>query len=189
MRRKRMASCLTGMVALVVAVPAIGSAQEANENNRGGFWLSGGLGVGHHEETGASAYIRMGGTLGERLVLGGESFALAHEEGEANVSRGNVTAAVLFYPSARKGLFLKAGVGFASIEYEVSRITTRGQPVVITTRDELALGTTFGVGYDIQLGGGNLYLTPNFDALVQYPNDGISDPEASLLLTVGIGFR
>lgn len=65
-------------------------------------------------------YIRMGGTLGEQLVLGGESFALAHDEGDASVSRGNVTATALFYPSPRAGLFLKAGVGFASIEKEVS---------------------------------------------------------------------
>lgn len=68
-------------------------------------------------------------------------------------------------------------------------MTGQGNPVVIPTTDEQAPGTTFGAGYDIQLGGGNLYLTPNLDALVQYPNDGLSDPEAGLLLTVGIGFR
>lgn len=187
MTRSQLAGCLTGLVVLVVAVPATASAQEAT--NRGGFWLGGGIGVGHHEETGGSAYLRMGGTLGERLVLGGESLALAHDEGDASVSRGNLTVVALFYPSSRAGLFLKAGVGFASIEKEVSGVTDEGQPVVVTTTDEQGLGTTVGVGYDIQLGGGNLYLTPNLDALVQYPNDGLSDPEAGLLLTLGIGFR
>lgn len=45
------------------------------------------------------------------------------------------------------------------------------------------------VGYDIRLGGGNLYLTPNLDALLQSTDGDTGDPEASLLLTVGIGFR
>lgn len=189
MRSSRSVALVAILAVLGLSGPSTAVGQE--ENDRSGFWLSGGLGRGVNEdmEVGGSAYIRMGGTLGERLVLGGEVLTLGHDDGDATVTRGNVTASALFYPSVSGGFFLKGGLGVARIERKRSGLTSRGQPVTVTLVEEESPGTTLGLGYDIHLGDGNLYLTPNFDALLRFPDMEVSDTDAAFLVTVGIGFR
>lgn len=165
-----------------LAEPA--AAQEA-AGPRAGFWLSGGLGTGFDEEVewGGSAYLRMGGTLGSHVLLGGEMIALSVDRGDVTVTSTNVTGSVLLYPSASGPFFLKAGVGVANQE-----ASAEVQGVTVSASDE-AFATTLGLGYEVQLGGGNLFLTPNVDALLQIPDMELGNTDAHFLVTVGIGFR
>lgn len=172
---------LTGLV-LLAAVPL--HAQEA-PRHRSGFWLTGGLGGGVDAdgEGGIAGYLRLGGTLGPRVVLGGEGIAFTVDEGDdATLTRSNATATALFYPVAENGLFLKGGIGFATAEASVEQ-----GDVTITVSDE-GFGATLGAGYDVHLGDGNLYVTPGVDVLLQSFDD-IEGNTSLFLFTVGIGFH
>lgn len=142
-----------------------------------GFWIGFGLGGGWEQfdfdfgtqGRGGAAYLRMGGTVNPHVLFGGEALAWFREEGVGNsVERANVTASALFYPSSRGGWFLKTGGGVAS----KSRLG----------RDETGIGTTFGTGYDFRLGG-NFFVTPNADLMVQFFDQSTT---ASLLFTLGV---
>lgn len=169
-------------VGFVVAEPA---AAQDGDGHRGGVWLSGGLGTGFDEEIdwGGSGYFRLGGTLGSHVLLGGEVLALSIDQGDVTLTRSNVTATALFHPSTGGPFFLKAGLGVATQE-----AAARVEGVTVSVSDE-AFATTLGMGYEIQLGSGNLFLTPNVDALLQIPDMEIGNTDASFLFTVGIGFR
>lgn len=187
------AAALAGL-ALLASSPA--AAQDDGHVPRSGFWLSGGLGGGINEDGngGGAAYVRLGGTLGPSLLLGGEVAGLGREttatvrrgdvieEEEADVTRSNVTASLLYYPSEQGDFYLKGGLGFATLQVSVE------QGDVTVSTDETGVGLTLGAGHDVQLGDGNLFLTPNVDVLLQ-SYDGLGAPDGLFLLTLGIGFR
>lgn len=160
------------------------AAQDAAAHS--GFWLSGGLGAGLTDEDSAGddagpvAYLRMGGTPSDRVLLGGEIIGLSRDVGDATVSQGNTTFSVLYYPNPPGGFFAKGGVGFAS-----AMVSTDVAGGTFTT-DESGFGLTFGAGYDVRIGG-NLYLTPNLDILVQSFDD-FADSNL-FLFSIGIGFH
>lgn len=160
------------------------AAQDAAPHS--GFWLSGGLGVGFTDENsagddaGPAIYLRMGGTPSDRVLLGGEVVGLSRDVGDATVSQANTTFSVLYYPASPGGFFAKGGVGVASAV--VSTDLAGGT----FTSDESGFGLTFGAGYDVRIGG-NLYLTPNLDVLVQSFND-FADSNL-FLFSLGIGFH
>jgi hypothetical protein len=178
------------VLALVSASPLF--AQGAGDTApHAGFWLGGGIGAGFtdqgSEDTddgGFAAYLRMGGTLSDRLLLGGELIGVTRSAdvgiGDANVHQGNATLSLLYYPASPGGFFAKAGAGFASASVVLQ------EENLTVTNDESGFGLTFGVGYDLRLGN-NLWLTPNFDVLVQ-SFDEFADSNL-FLLTVGIGFH
>lgn len=182
---------LSAAMLLLVSASTV-TAQDAKLTKpHGGFWLGGGIGGGFTDQGsddiddgGFAAYLRMGGTLSDRLLLGGELIGLTRDAGagvdDANVHQGNATLSLLYHPASPGGFFAKAGAGFAS----TSVVLREGSLTV--TNEESGFGLTFGVGYDLRLGS-NLYLTPNFDVLVQ-SFDEFGDSNL-FLLTVGIGFH
>ena len=145
-----------------------------------GFWIGFGLGGGatggSNSRGGGAAYLRMGGTPGNQLLVGGEALGWGRTDNGVTVSQGNATADILFYPSATSSFFLKTGLGFAT----ATASSTSGN-VTVTTTDN-GFGSTFGAGFDIRLGR-NLYLTPNFDALIQVIN---STTQTLYLFTIGL---
>lgn len=168
---------------LILATGSGLAAQETAPHS--GFWLSGGLGAGFTDEAagddaGPTAYLRMGGTPSDRVLLGGEIIGLSRDVGDATVSQANTTFSVLYYPASPGGFFAKGGVGFASAV--VSTDLAGGT----FTSDESGFGLTLGAGYDVRIGG-NLYLTPNLDILVQSFND-FADSNL-FLFSLGIGFH
>lgn len=171
------------VVAALLTTPPAAHAQQTAPHS--GFWLGGGLGVGFNDDgpgddAGGAGYIRMGGTLSPRWLLGGEAIGMSRDVEGVTVSQGNATFTALYYFASPGGPFVKGGVGFAS--YVVSEDLLGGT----FTTDEEGLGLTFGAGYDLRLGR-NLYLTPNVDVLLQ-SFDEFADATA-LLLTLGIGFH
>ncbi len=165
-----------------VAAQSPGSAGAARAHS--GFWLSGGLGGGwdDHGNGGGGGYIRLGGTLSQHVVIGGEGIGWGRDVNGGTLSRGNALFDVLLYPSATSGGFLKAGLGFANRNF--SRDISNGT----VTTDRSGAGAILGAGWDIRLGSGNLYLTPNFDVLFQ-GFDSLSTVDAVYLFTLGIGFH
>lgn len=163
------------------------AAQQRSEPPRyQGFWIGFGVGGGANlDETAADAraggagYLRMGGTINQQLVIGGEASGWARDVDAGTVSRANLTGTVYFYPAQGNGFFLKSGLGFAAAQFE----TTQGN-ATLTISDE-GFGATFGAGYDFRLGS-NFFITPNADLLVQVIND---DTVSLLLLTVGVSWH
>lgn len=186
MRCTRLYSLLPATVVLVLLAPSSGSCQEGA--HRGGFWLNAGLGGGFDQEMrgGRAGYLRVGGTLSPHFLLGVQGILFDARVNRTDwKTRTNLTTSLLAYPSKQGGFFLKVGFGYATDEF------TRPVPQTGSNRweTERLLGANLGVGHELQLGEGNLYLTPNIDVMLGLFDDGIDNPDASFLFTVGAGFR
>jgi hypothetical protein len=96
-------------------------AAQARPNTREGFWIGFGLGIGstgaecqncgNDRVSGASGYLRLGGTVSPNVLLGGESTAWAHTDGLVEESLAFATFTALFYPSRTGAFYLKLGLG------------------------------------------------------------------------------
>jgi hypothetical protein len=133
-------------------------------NTREGFWIGFGLGDGsagtdcsscsNDRFGGLSGYLRLGGTLSRKVLLGGESNVWVHSSGGVDESIGFGSFVVLWYPSATGALYLKFGLG---------GMTYRADDGV----DELtatAPSASIGVGYEIRMGP-NVSLVPYANSL------------------------
>lgn len=166
----RRALSLSLAIALIVGAALPARAQEQPKYR--GFWI--GFGAGGGWETwqwdfgtagrGYSVYLRMGGTVSQHVLFGGEILGW-FDEGSGQHERLNVTATALLYPFASGPWFVKGGWGVAQAERE----------------DRQGVGITLGSGFDFRLGG-NFYVTPNVDLLVQFLQN---ETNASLLFTMG----
>ncbi|HEX9729375.1 MAG TPA: hypothetical protein VGA37_12785 [Gemmatimonadales bacterium] len=140
-----------------------------------GFWFSIGAGGGWADTDfrlgntgrGGAGYFRMGGTVSPRVLFGGEVLAWFTRVNGRDISRANITAAALLYPSLRGGWFIKPGFGFAT--YDIDGFERSG------------IATTVGTGFDFRLTR-NFYVTPNVDYQVQFFAD---DTVGSLLISLG----
>lgn len=173
------------VIAVGVIAVAVGAARDARaqEQRRGivelhkhrGFWVSVGGGGGWEdtdfsfatEGRGAAGYLRMGGTVNPRVLFGGEALVWFNDGSRDDVSRVNVTASALLYPSLKGGWFLKPGFGVAS--YDIGGF------------DRTGVGMTLGTGFDFRLGR-NFYVTPNVDYQIQFFDNATV---GTLLFTVG----
>ncbi len=157
-------------LAVMTGLAAPGGAQEQPKYR--GFWIAFGAGGGWETwewdfgtvGRGYSVYLRMGGTVSQHVLFGGEVLGWFEDSG-SNQERINVTAAALLYPFASGPWFLKGGWGLAQQEHG----------------DHQGVGVTLGSGFDFRLGG-NFYVTPNVDLLVQFLQH---DTNVSLLFTMG----
>lgn len=147
---------------LLSALVATSAGAQAKPQTREGFWISFGFGggslgcddCGDEREMGTSLYLRMGGTLSQRLIIGGELNAWGKTESDVTLTTGNIGPIVLFYPSANGGFFLKGGLGLANTSLDFGSVSVDSQGV----------GLTLGLGYDARVGK-SFALTPYFDIL------------------------
>lgn len=99
---------------------------------------------------GVAGLTRVGGTLSDRILLGGES-ALFTDKGFGFDDRDSTTVAeletvgvvVLWFPW-RSGVFFKGGVGFAEGRFTIANDS--GPPDI---NEGVGIGMTFGVGWDV----------------------------------------
>ena len=133
------------------------SGSAARPQSRDGFWFSGGLGVGSlgcedcdEREISGAADISLGGTLGDRLLLGVGLAAWSKEEDGATLTASTLEARVRFYPIAEKGFYLTGGLGLGSLRAEFEGFGDDTQNGV---------GLTLGLGWDIRVGR-NVSITP-----------------------------
>jgi hypothetical protein len=170
-------SFLGVLLLTLFALPASG---QANPQTRQGFWIGFGFGAGSlgcedcgdERESGVNVNLRMGGTLSQRLLIGGELNGWSKSEGDATLTVGNAGPVVLFYPSANGGFFLKGGLGLSTISLDFGS----------ETFDEQGVGLTLGLGYDARVGRG-FALTPYFDILTSSYDGGSFNQVA-----FGLGF-
>jgi hypothetical protein len=128
-------------------VPAAAAAQ-GHPQTREGFWIGFGFGYGslgfecsgctNDREGAFSGYLKMGGTLSPKLLLGGETNGWTKDDQGTMVTAANASLTLYFYPSADGGFFLRGGVGWASLKIE-------------GLGSETGPGGTFGLGYDIRV--------------------------------------
>lgn len=151
-------------LALVAALaPLLSVPAAAQRPHRSGFWVELGSGPGAVRigcggcadvtlSGGTTGYLRLGGTLTDKVMLGVESFGFTDERfgfaaHDTSVTAENTTlgAVVLWYPW-RGGVFLKGGVGLAGGRFTVKADTGQG-----AVNEGTGVGLTFGVGYDLRL--------------------------------------
>ncbi len=173
----RRSLALAAVLALSAGPVAAQSPNLVEVPDRDGFWIGFGFGGGWTEfdfdfgteGRGAGGFLRMGGTVNQHVLFGGEVLFWYREDAGVEVSRGAVTASALLYPGARSGFFVKPGFGVAV--YEIGNVSREG------------VALTLGTGYDFRMGSGNFYVTPNVDLMVQLFDD---DTNATLLFTLGV---
>jgi hypothetical protein len=156
---------------LPTVTPDLG--RRSRPQTRQGFWFNAGLGVGSlgcdgcvGRENGLSGGLSLGGTIGEKLLLGVGTSGWAKTIGDEVLSVGTLDARLRFYP-ARNGFFLTGGLGAGSIS--------------IAGESELGVGVILGVGYDIRVGR-NVSLTPFYNGFAM--RSSLSDANVGQL---GIG--
>ncbi len=172
--------------AVFLLVPESASAQGARYD---GYWGSLGVGAGGRLisesgetewTTGGTFYVRMGGKLSDRFLLGGEIELWGKDENQVMITRTNGTLSVIFFPSPILGLFVKGGAGGAMAR--AADVSTVPSPSAIW---RYGVGTTLGIGYDIRFGEG-LSLTPNLDFMYQWLDDFDASDAAFISLTIGV---
>jgi len=181
-----MRSASVAIAALCLALPGALRAQEAQAPPaHRGFWVAFGLGGGSNladfPAPAAGGYVRLGGTISQKFLIGGEISSWLQLSLINNFTESGMTVVALFYPAAR-GLFLKGGAGFAGWTSDAGSTTST------TTAGGFA--GTVGVGYDLRIGS-NRYLTPNVDFMYHTLEsesavfDGISSGPI-LMFTLGL---
>lgn len=124
-----------------IGAPGTVMAQHTSDAERThrSVWLGGGLGGGVNDDSnwGGGGYFRIGGTLGQNLLLGGEAIGFVREERDVTLSQANATVVALLY-AVESGFFVKGGVGFATVEASVS------EGDVTVSGSESGFGSTLG---------------------------------------------
>ena len=142
-----------------VATPPARTAavDESNRHRRDGFWFNVGLGYGSlgcdgcgGREGGLSGGLQLGGTISQKVLLGGATTGWTRSEGGVTLTVGTLLALLRFYPSARGGFFLEGGLGLGTIHVSVDGFGSES---------ETGAGALLGLGYDIRVGE-NVSLTP-----------------------------
>jgi hypothetical protein len=180
------------MVFAAVALIGAGSATAQRPQTRQGFWIAFGLGYGStglgcdgcsfDREGGGVGHIRLGGTLSQKLLLGGDVTVWTKDVEGVNFTVGNVSFIAQYYPMEMGGLFLKGGAGFSQIELSNAGESASGE----------SFGLSAGVGYDIRVGR-NISITPLFDFVfgasrdVQYQGSTLIPGLSFNSMTAGLG--
>jgi len=177
--------CLALLAGLCLVVAPVAAAQ-SHPQTRQGFWIGFGFGYGSlsfscdsgcsGSQGAVSGYLKMGGTLSPKLLIGGETNAWVKSESGTTFTASNASAAVYFYPSPASGLFLRGGLGYASLS------ASQGG----SSASQSGFGAVFGLGYDVRVGT-NTSITPvaNFN----WGSIGSGVKQNVFQLAVGVTFH
>jgi hypothetical protein len=145
---------------------------------RSGFFIGVGLGYGSLDltcdgcdfdrQSGLSGYLRVGGAITDRVLLGVESNGWYKSDEGVGVTASTVTGTVYLYPSSEADFFVRGGAGLATLDSEDINADT-------------SFGWSVGLGYDIPIG--------RTAALTPYANwfTGHFDGGGTNTLQVGLG--
>ncbi|HEX9705055.1 MAG TPA: hypothetical protein VGA20_07400 [Gemmatimonadales bacterium] len=154
----RSAAC-GALAALVMLGPGLGGGAAAQRRHRTGLWGELGAGAAHSRVTcstctdvvrssGSGGYIRIGGVLSDRVLLGVESagfldeaFGFTADDTSIVAEMETITVVVLWFPW-RSGVFLKGGTGVAQ-----GRFTVPSGSAADTSKGT-GIGMTLGLGLD-----------------------------------------
>lgn len=143
---------VAGHVLWLIAIVCLASSKAwaQRPQSRQGFWI--GLGLGYGEayatctgcgtanEGGLTGFLKLGGTVGARMLVGGAVNAWKSRNGPTEIL-GNITGSVFYYPTTASGFFITGGVGLSYYNLSGYGATnSRGW------------GLRAGAGYDIRVG-------------------------------------
>ena len=165
-----------GVAALFALSPEIAAAQDTGA--RSGFWANIGLGYGslaqedfNGRQGGETVQLVAGGTVSNRLLVGGSLNGWSRLENGARVEAGLVAVFARYYASEEGGFFLSGGLGIGTIHEDVSHSGPG---------TETGFGGLAGLGYDLPIGGDvsltpfvNWFLVGNSDANVNVVQIGL----------------
>jgi hypothetical protein len=144
---------------LVATAVTLGVGDASGQIEREGQWLAVGLGGGVDQvscavcqgtpEPGIAGFVRFGGTLSHRLLVGAELDGWTRGADEIRQVLGSLSAIALLYAGPEARFHIKGGVGVVAF-----RATEDGDALTA-----LSPGVTAGVGYDFPIRE-NLSLTP-----------------------------
>ncbi len=151
---------------------AASSAWAGHPQERQGFWIGFGGGYGSadascneceggNREGSFTGFVKLGGTLNPRVLLGVETNAWIKEQEGVT---GSLTGTVTFYPQASSGFFLKGGVGASYVD------TDFGAGTLSVTVSKTGWGVRAGIGYDVRVGR-NISITPSANFYYGQPGD------------------
>jgi len=140
------------LAVLALAAGAL-SAQKSNPktkvtSNRSGQWIGFGFGIGvphvgcdictSSRPGSLSGYVKVGGTLSRKVLLGVESDGWIHNSDEVDEYLLGLAGMVYYYPNPKKRLFYKAGLG--GLRFQMDDGPNR--------LSSMAFGINLGAGYD-----------------------------------------
>jgi hypothetical protein len=151
---------VAGLAVAIFATAVVALAQRPQV--RDGFWIGFGFGYGSASLScgsgcsftdqakggGATGFLKLGGTLSPKVLLGGDITVWVKDVSGSTESVGNVSFAAYFYPAPASGFFLKGGAGFGTF------MLSNGGSV-----EANGFGLVAGLGYDIRVGR-NISITP-----------------------------
>lgn len=168
---------MLSMLAIAATLVAAPSAWAGHPQERHGFWIGFGGGYGSasasadcdgcggDREGSVSAFLKLGGTLNEHVLLGVESNAWIKDEGDnTTLTLGALTGTVTVYPQATGGSFLKGGLGtsYVSSDFQEGSLSA--------SVSKWGWAFLVGAGYDIRVGR-NISLTPCVNYFYGKPGD------------------
>lgn len=176
--RKLWLGCLVATLSLLTS-PA---AWAGHPQTRQGFWIGFGFGYGSagvdcdgcdtgDREGSFTGFVKLGGTLNERVLLGVEGNAWIKEEDGGTLTLGSFSGTLTFYPSPSSGFFLKGGVGVSYLDTEFR------EGSFSVSLDKTGWGVLAGIGYDLRVGR-NISLTPCVNYTYGKPGDVTFESEA-----------
>src|SRR5216684_8292198 len=143
--------------ALLLGSASRGPAQQPRP--RTGFWFGAGLGGGWGRVScdicrgdrlsGPSAYLRLGGRINKRVLMGGEAAAWRKSANAVDQTLLALGAALFWYPAPGSALYLKGGLGWVTHRVE------SGPDAILST----GFGPQLGIGYEFPIGR-DFYLAP-----------------------------
>jgi len=200
--------------ALLVLATSSLSAQRLveNRNAREGFWIGLGVGAGSAgldfaccrstRSTGPSGYVRLGGTVSQNVLIGGETGGWTYSENGATYMIGAASAVVLWYPDRTGAFYLKVGLG--ALHYGASDHWRPSVPVAVVDVffpfygeaevHALAAYGSFGLGYEFRVGRNtsiNAFLNGLASTAAKLEVSDVSQPSSQNikvnLVQVGVG--
>ena len=159
-------------------------------NQRQGFWIGFGVGGGSigancadcttDRTGGVTGFLRLGGTISQHVLLGGEIDGWGKKQNGVTGSMGFGSFIASIYPTANAGFFLQLGLGGMTYTEDDG----------IDKIEATAPAGSFGLGYDFRVGR-MLSVTPFINALassaVSFKINGVSPPVGADRATVQNG--
>lgn len=181
------------LAALLIAAGSLAAQRASPGANRSGQWLGFGLGTGMgrvscaicepNRHTSISGYVKAGGTLSRRFLLGLEADGWMRTSASVDEFLIGLAAQLYHYPNPRKRLFYKAGFGVMLFQIDdgAGRLTTT------------AFGPSLGAGYDLPISP-SVSLSPfasvfvaSLGGEIKFNGDRIRDDVGLMLIQVGVG--